>query len=770
MDASSPSEPIAATGDASPYRVAVKALCQFTAKAGDLDRRFTPAPTGRQGMAGHALVASRRGPEYQTEVSLRVRAGVLEVRGRADGYLPPSQRLEECKTHRGPIDKVPENHRSLHWAQLQTYGALLCQRDALQELQLALVYFDIQSQEETVLEETYSAPALADLFAARCQAFAAWVAQELRHAAQRDASLRSLQFPFGVLHAQQRVLAEAVYRSAASGGALLAEAPTGVGKTLGTLFPMLKAVAARKIEKIFYLTAKSTGRALALDAVAQLRSANPHLTLRVLDFVARDKACTQPGKLCQGDSCPLARGFYDRLPAARAAALGCEVMNQASLQAVARAHEICPYYLSQEMVRWADLVIADYNYYFDSSAMLYGLVIENEWRVGVLVDEAHNLVPRARQMYSVTLAMQTLRAALLAAPLALQPALRRIERAWRPLSADRREAWATLQELPDELLQAVRKAVSELADWLAAQSPGPATALLDFHFAALDFLRLAEAFADHSILDSCAEAEGSETLNFRNIVPASFLASRFAAAHAAVLFSATLSPQEYFLDMLGLRDKARCLVVGSPFESEQLAVRVVADVSTRFRERARSMAAIVSLVGAQFAARPGNYLLFAGSFNYLAQIRVQLQQRFPGIPLWSQTPGMSEVERGEFAARFVADGMGIGLAVLGGAFGEGIDLPGTRLFGAFVLTLGLPVVSVLNEEIRRRLQASNGRGYEYTYLYPGLQRVVQAAGRVIRSKSDRGALFLIDDRYARPEVARMLPSWWSIRIVSARAI
>ena len=384
-------------------------------------------------MAGHALIAARRGRDYRAEVALQAEHGALTVRGRADGFLPAETRLEEFKTHRGPVDRVPGNHRTLHWAQLQTYGAMLCARDGLEAVTLALVYFDIDVQRETVLQETRSAQDLMALFRERCDVFARWADAELRHQAERNASLRSLVFPFGKLHPQQRVLAEAVYRAAVRSGRLLAEAPTGVGKTLGTLFPLLKALAERKIDRIFYLTAKSTGRALALDAIGQLRLANPTMKLRALDLVAREKACVHPGNECHAAACPLARGFYDRLAAARDAAVQLEVMDQPSLRAIALEHEVCPYYLSQEMTRWADVVIADYNHYFDSSALLHALVRENDWNPGVLVDEAHNLVPRARAMYSARIDDAVLLAAQVDAPLALRPALKRVANLWLTL-------------------------------------------------------------------------------------------------------------------------------------------------------------------------------------------------------------------------------------------------------------------------------------------------------------------------------------------------
>ena len=303
------------------YLVAVRALCEFTAKHGDLDLRFTPSPSALEGMAGHALVAARRGDSYQAEVSLAGEYQQLLVRGRADGYDPDKNQLEEVKTFRGDLARLPDNHRQLHWAQVKIYGWLLCQKLRLSELRLALVYFDIGSQQETLLSELFSADALQHYFEAQCDKFLYWAAQELAHRAARDAALAVLAFPHAAFRPGQRDLAEAVYRSASRGRCLMAQAPTGIGKTMATVFPLLKAAPRQQLDKVFFLAAKTSGRRLALDALALIKGSAPALPLRVLELVAKSKACEHLEKACHGESCPLAKGFYDRLPAARSAAL-----------------------------------------------------------------------------------------------------------------------------------------------------------------------------------------------------------------------------------------------------------------------------------------------------------------------------------------------------------------------------------------------------------------------------------------------------------------
>jgi DNA excision repair protein ERCC-2 len=785
------------------YTVAVRALCEFSGRAGDLDLRFMPSPSAQQGQAGHAAVTARRPAGYQTEVFLSGTHGRLRVRGRADGYDPARHRVEEIKTHRGDPDAIPQNQRALHWAQVRIYGHLLCRKLECPDIELALVYFDIASERETVLAERHDAASLQAFFEEACARFSAWADQELAHRDARDAALSALRFPHATFRAGQRQLAGTVYRAVRDRQCAMVQAPTGIGKTLATLFPALKAVPGR-LDKVFFLCAKTAGRQLALQAIDKMREARGEGTaLRTLELVARDQACVHPDKACHGGSCPLARGFYDRLPAARAAALAQRRWDRAAVREVALEHAVCPYFLAQELARWSDVVIADYHYYFDHNGMLHGLALANQWRVAVLVDEAHNLLERGRGMYTAELRGSDARRLVHAAAPALRAPLRAIATALRldGISAPR--------EPPPALLRALEQGTAAIAEHMAepvgahtgrhpegnpqvhaqvhpevdtgtrreihmpGRGPGGALAgsgqlshgsdeLLRFYFDALRFLRIAENYGPHSIFDVTPEA-----VCIRNVVPAPFLAPRFAVARASVLFSATLNPWQFYTDTLGVPRGTLCLDIPPPFDPARLAVRVVGNVSTRYADRDGSLDVIVDLIAREYARRPGNYLCFASSFEYLHRLFERLRERHPVLPAWTQTAGMPDPDRAAFLARFQTDGQGLGFAILGGAFGEGIDLPGTRLIGAFVLTLGLPQWNRVNARMMQCLDDRFGHGYDYAYLYPGLQKVVQAAGRVIRSETDEGAVYLIDERFRRPAVRRLLPAWWRITDVPA---
>ncbi|MFJ2709457.1 ATP-dependent DNA helicase [Pseudomonas sp. NPDC087346] len=748
------------------YSVAVRALCEFTAKTGDLDLRFTPSPTALEGIAGHRTVASRRSDSYQSEVALEGDFLQLKVKGRADGYDPAQNCLEEVKTYRGDLSKQPANHRLLHWAQAKVYGWLMCRKLGLEQINVALVYFDIVSEKETCLVEAFSAEVLQAFFEQQCRLFLQWAEQEMTHREARNQAAQQLSFPHADFRPGQRHLAESVFKAVSTGRCLMAQAPTGIGKTLGTIFPMLKAMAPQQLDKVFFLTAKTPGRKLALDAAQVLLDRNETLPLRVLEMVARDKACEHPDKACHGESCPLAQGFYDRLPAAREAASHVSLLDQAAMREVARQHDVCPYYLSQEMARWADVVVADYNYYFDFSALLFGLAQLNQWKVAVLVDEAHNLVERGRQMYSANLDQATLTSVRKSAPQPLKSSLQRLNREWNALHNGQIAPYQAYDKAPEKLLHALSLCTASIGDYLNDHPQGLDSGLQNFYFEMLQFGRVAELFDEHYLFDinkrDLDRKRPLSQLCLRNVVPAQFIRPRLTAARSTVMFSATLSPRNYYADLLGTAESTVWIDVESPFSADQLQVHIVSQISTRFTHRQASLEPIVELIARQFSERPGNYLAFFSSFDYLQQVSQLLAERHPHIPLWQQSRGMAETQRQEFLDQFTAHSQGVGFAVLGGAFGEGIDLPGARLIGAFIATLGLAQLNPVNEQMKRRMAAIFGAGYDYTYLYPGMQKVVQAAGRVIRTREDRGVVMLIDDRFAEQRIQQLLPRWWAL--------
>ena len=752
-----------------PWVVGVRGLCEFTARHGDLDRRFTPTATALEGLQGQGLVRLRRGPEYEAEIALEADVGPLRVRGRADGWDPRRRTLEEVKTIRGTPEDIPANRRLLHWAQLQTYGALFCRQRGLDEVTLALVYFDIDSQTETELREVCAAADLQALLVERSAAYEAWAAQEAAHRAARDTALAALPFPRGAFREGQRELAAAVWRATVDGGCLLAQAPTGSGKTLGTLYPLLRAMPGRQLDKLAYLTCKNTGRLGALDALADLRDAAAGRPLRVLEIVAKDSACVHPDLACHGEACPLARGFHDRLAAARAQAVTEGWLDAAAQRRIAADHGVCPYYLGQELLRWADVVVGDVHHGFDPHGQLHALTQALQWRVALLVDEAHNLVERARQMYGAGLRLSHLTSARALAPAPLRPAFDTALLAGRELAAAQPGDDVVLAELPEPLTEALRTLSGRLGEHFLRQ-PLAVGGLLDFHFALRAFVERVDTLGEHSLVQCLRErdidAEGAPDddalLALHNVIPAPFLRPRWAALQGAVLFSATLGTLDYQRDLLGLPERTGWIDLPPVFPREHLQVRVAHRLSTRYRDRQRTLPALLKLITRQFDAHPGNYLAFFGGHDYLAQAAELLASQRPDIAQWHQTPAMDAQARANYLARFAAGGRGIGFALLGGVFAEGVDLPGARLVGAFIATLGLQPPSPLQAQVQARLERQFGADAGYADVVPAMQKVVQAAGRVLRTPEDRGWLWLLDERYLDAQVVRLLPPWWGL--------
>jgi len=612
--------------DAKTGAVAVREFCAFAARSGDIDLRFTPAPSSLEGISGHQAVTALRPQDYQRERSVQGTLQGLALRGRADGVFASPLVVEEIKTHRVPISKIADNQRQLHWAQLKVYGALLAAEQNLERIGLQLCYYQVDTQQQSLQREDWATDALNTAIAPWIAAWQQWQQSEQAHRQARDAALKGLRFPHPDFHGGQRQFSEAVYKSMARGKSLLAEAPTGIGKSIGSIFPALLAMPRFGYDKLIYLTAKTSGRAQALRAIASLQQEAdaPPLPLRVLELIAKEKSCVHPDKACHGESCPLAQGFYDRLPAARSAVASApELFTQAGLQATAAAHQICPYYFAQELIRWADLIVADLNYWFDTSAVLYALSEINGWKLALLVDEAHNLVERARAMYSASLSSTAIAPVQKLKTKGLQRHLRSLKSAFKQVAGEQAAPYQTLAQLPKTWLAAVEHCAAAVGSIVADTLQVPEPLLQSFYFSLVQFLDLADGLGAESLVEvhsSAAGAPASCTVAIRNVLPAPHLAPRFAAAASYVLFSATLQPPAYYRALLGLGSATSELAVGSPFRPEQLQVRIAKRISSRYQHRAASAPAIAARIAAQFAERPGNYLAFLSSQPHLPQI------------------------------------------------------------------------------------------------------------------------------------------------------
>jgi DNA excision repair protein ERCC-2 len=749
--------------------VSVRALAEFAAKCGSLDRRFTPSPSAQEGIAGHQEVALRRPSHYQKELSLTIQHEGLLIRGRADGYDSHTNCLEEVKTFYGEFEKLPDNHRQLHWAQAKLYGWMFCTEHQQAKITLALVYFELGEQQEHRLDAHFTRQDLEEYGKRLADIYWQWQQQINTRQQQLAQWIDQLAFPYGKFRGAQREMAESAYKAAATGRVLLAEAPTGTGKTLASLFPAIKAFNKTPVDKIFYLTAKTTGKQLALENLQLIATDNAATPLRILELTAQEKICLEPDKRCAGDSCPFARDFYDKLTHARQAAYALPLLTKQSLTQLAHSYQICPYYLGMEMSRWVDIVVADFNYFFDTSALLQGLTREFDWHPYLLIDECHNLIERARQMYSASLNRSDLLAAKRLAPKTLQKSLDRINRLWRealkPLVFNDNQL-TLLDDSPEKLNLALTGFTNDYIKFLQQHPEHPVqhTPVQEFFFNAINYLEKLELVDEDYCIDMQRPQPKQEILTLRNLIPARLLASKLANAHCACYFSATLRPAYFYRQLLGLPENTVYLNVPSPFDAKQLHVKIAQHISTRYRDRSAAIEPICAIIAQQLTEAKGNYLAFFSSYEFLQQVEQTLRLRLSTqeVTLITQSRRMSEQDREAFIDRFTQEQNLLGLAVLGGAFSEGIDLPGDALKGVFIATLGLPQINPVTEHLRQRLQQVFQQGYQFAYLYPGIQKVIQAAGRVIRTQDDTGYLWLLDDRFAQQDVRQLLPDWWDV--------
>ena len=778
------------------HTVQVRELVEFALRRGDLgaESQFVGPDRARAGIRGHQKIQRSRPAGYQTEIPVEqvVEADefTLQIRGRIDGLLSTPQEvlLEEIKTVQGTWDHLAD---PLHWAQAKFYGYIYARRHALDKLVIQLAYLELETGKVTELRQSCSFAELSDFFAATTAIYLDWLRERHQWCQERDQSIRALAFPFPAYRPGQRDLAVAAYRVLTNGGRLFLVAPTGIGKTISVLFPAVKALGEGKLERIFYLTARTVGRTIAEKSLADLRQGG--LKLRTVTLTAKEKVCVRAGQPCDPQTCPMAIGYYDRVKPAIRDALERKEINRSTLEAVAQKHQVCPFELSLDVSVWADAVICDYNYVFDPQVYLRRHFGEGGGQYAFLVDEAHNLVDRAREMFSADLdgreILEVRRAIKQAAPRCAK-ALAKLNSGMRKLGSptvdsdepvevsdpsvelnlfpaqaamvrDKKNGIRTSHEFPETLTELLESALAEAETWLARnESAEFREDLLALYFRLHSFRRTAELYDERYV--TIIENGPSVKVRLFCLDPSNLLRQALKRGHAAIFFSATLTPMDYYRTLLGGTPEDPGLQLPSPFPPENLAVFIQDRIQTHFKGRAESLGEVVAAIGTLVQGRRGNYLIYFPSYQYLNAVLQEFQACHPAVSVLVQRPGMTEPERDAFLSAFsVEHGETLaGFAVLGGIFGEGIDLVGERLIGAVIVGVGLPQLCVERDLIRDYFQQQNAAGFDYAYTFPGMNRVLQAIGRVIRSETDHGVVLLIDARFNELRYRRLFPAWW----------
>lgn len=747
-------------------------------RQGDLRTDFMGSVRAVEGIRAHQRVQSQRPDHYQAEVPVSYIASYddfeLVVRGRIDGVMVEADQVvvEEIKTTRAALKTLGTN--AIHWGQLQCYAYMWAVEHEVAAVDLHLTYVHLGGEGMRTVQRHYSLEELAQIFDALIAQYQEWILSITQWDRLRDASIRSQDFPFDSYRAGQREMAKAVYRIIRDKGHLLVQAATGIGKTMAALFPAIKALGEGLAPKVIFLTARTTGRLAAEAALDTMRAKG--LRLRSVTVTAKDKVCASSQATCGPEECPRAKGHFDRINGAIQSALNDEALTREVIERVADQYQVCPFELTLELVDWADCIIGDYNYAFAPGVVLQRLFGEDADPHAVLVDEAHNLVDRSREMFSAQLSkasILSLRRQLKTALPGVYKSLGRIN-TWmatmRRSCCEKGEAVRIDTAMPAELLDKLQDFLWGAERWLMRNEPGNfRQELLEIFFTCLRFVRVAEGY-DRRYVTTYALEKDELRIKLFCVDPSHLLEKAWANCQSAVLFSATLTPVDYFQDILGCDPHAGRLNLPSPFPAENFRVYSANHISTYYRDRQQSCPDVSAMLAELVRHRKGHYLLFFPSYAYMQQVHDHFSEACPDIKTMVQVPDMSESDREDFLGRFCThvDETLAGFAVLGGIFGEGIDLKGDHLTGAAIVGVGLPGICPERDVIRDYYDQVNRQGFAFAYQYPGINRVLQAAGRVIRSEADRGVVLLIDSRYGRRDYGGFFPAHWQVCRVLSR--
>ncbi len=752
-------------------KIAVRDLVHHTLRAGDLVFEFLGSPRPAEAIRAHQAIQHSRPQSYQAEVPISYNIETdqfsLTIGGRIDGVFtePEGVVIEEIKTTVRNLEYIEQNEEPLHWGQVKIYAYMYAAQLGLDQIDAQLVYYQIDRGEMREFKHSFTVAALEEFFNDLVGRYLEWAETIANWCRRRDDSILNLEFPFAAYRPGQRAMAVEVYRTIKNDGQLLIQAATGIGKTMAVIYPAIKAIGEAISSKIFYLTARTTGRTVAEKALKELRAKG--LKLKSLTLTAKDKICFNPETACHPDECEYAKGHYDRVDDALKIIFHQDAFTRDVILEAAKTHRVCPFEFSLDLSQWADFIICDYNYAFDPRVFLRRFFQEENGDYTFLIDEAHNLVDRSREMFSAEIFKQPILDMRRLIRGDLPQVYKSLGRINSRLVKARRECDASGQSMaqkaaPGDLFPMLRQFLHLTENWLSLNiKTSYRETLLELFFAISGFLKVADQY-DNSYTTCYEKIDKDLKIKLFCIDPSGHLNQALKRCRAAIFFSATMTPITYFKTILGCDNHADQLILPSPFPPQNFGIFVSDTVSTLYRHRHRTKSEVAKAILTFVKQHQGNYLMFFPSYEYMMMVYNLFQAECSQIDTIVQRPGMSESERDAFLERFAQENseLLVGFAVMGGIFGEGIDLVGERLSGAAIIGVGLPAISLENDLIREYFAQDLNAGFEFAYLYPGINRVLQAAGRVIRTEDDRGVVLLIDQRYATARYRSLLPKHW----------
>jgi len=753
-------------------KLSVRNLVEFILRSGDIDSQFMSSSRALEGTRAHQKIQNANkdkgySPEVPLKYSVDYQGFTFIIEGRADGVITTDELtiIDEIKSTNRPLEHLDEHYNETHWAQAKCYAHIYCVQNNIDRIGVQLTYYQLETDEIKQFINYFEPPELAAFFFKLLDLYLVWAQLTSDWVTRRDRSIKALDFPFETYRTGQRQLAISVYKTIVEGKKSFIQAPTGIGKTISTLFPAIKAVAEGHTAKLFYLTAKTIVREVAEEAFAKMKEKN--LEFKAVTLTAKDKICFKEERICDPDHCEFAKGHFDRVNHALLDALQQEhYFTRPVIEDYARKHHVCPFEFSLDLTLWCDGVICDYNYVFDPRVYLKRFFSESGGDYTFLIDEAHNLVDRARSMFSAELYKKP----MLELKRIFKDEEPRIARSLTKLNAfmiTMRKSTGTdshyLQaDAPKDIYPLLNQFILASEEWLASHEGSERhEKLLEFYFAVQTFMRTAELY-DKRYSTYVENSRDDTKLKLFCLDPSHLLGEAIKRGKSAVFFSATLSPIDYFSEILGGGADCYRMIFPSPFDVDNRALLIADTVSTKYRNREKTSLTLVNYIQSVLMQRPGNYMVYFPSYQYLNTVYELFTEAFPDVVAVRQSPEMSEEDREAFLSRFrpgSKEGI-LGFCVLGGIFSEGVDLKHDELIGAIIIGVGLPQLCFERDIIRDYFNQKNHCGYEYAYLYPGMNKVLQAAGRVIRTETDKGVILLIDERFSTRNYQRLFPREW----------
>ncbi len=756
-------------------RISVRSLVEFLLRSGDLDNRrggFAEREAMQMGSRLHRKIQKSMGGAYQAEVPLKFEKEyehfVLSVEGRADGIFtdPEGTAVDEIKGIFQNLERL-EEPLPLHLAQAKCYAYIYGLERKFEKIGVQMTYCQMETEEIRRFREIYTLEELDLWFAGLLDQYWKWAEAQWQWEQKRDASMPGLEFPFPYRPGQKEMVS-AVYRSVLRRKQLFVQAPTGVGKTMSTVFPAVRACGEGLGSRIFYLTAKTITRTVAEEAFSILEDRG--LAFKVLTITSKEKMCLLEEPDCNPAACQRARGHYDRINEAVFEILtGQSRYQREDILAQSEKWQVCPYELELELASWMDAIICDYNYVFDPDVKLRRFFGEGSRKEDFifLIDEAHNLVERGREMYSAEVCKED----FLEMKKKVRPFSKKLERALErcnhQLLLYKRECEKIQRfESVGTFAMLAAGVLGELEDFLQDLEEGALRKeVLEFYFRVRAFVSIYDLVDSNYMVYGRHREDGCFCLKLCCVNPAGNLQNCLDRGRSAVFFSATLLPVTYYKKLLsGRGEEDYAVYIPSPFDPGKRRLLIGRDVSSRYKRRGpEEYRRIAGYIHAFVQARPGNYMVFFPSYLMLEEVYGIYREEYGGEDCLCQMPSMQEGEREEFlqAFREGREEKLLGFCVMGGIFAEGIDLSGEKLIGALVVGTGLPQISDERELLRIFYEEKGENGFDYAYRFPGMNKVLQSAGRVIRTPEDRGVIALLDDRFCGPEYRALFPREWS---------